>query len=208
MVKIRFNNIIFIMIIYIIIRFNNIIKFISVQFSHSVVSDSLPPHGLQHARLPCPSPIPRVYTNSCLLSCWCHPTITSSIVPFSSCLNLFQHQGLLWWVGSSHRVAKVLEFQLQHPTFQRTFRTDFLKDGLVGFPCSPRDSQESSSKQQFKSINSLVLSFLYSPTLTSILDYRKTIAFTRRTFAGKVMYVLFNMLSRLVTTFLPRTKWT
>ena len=56
----------------------------SVQFSHSVVSESLQPHGLQHARLPCPSPTPGVYSNSCPLSWWCHPIISSSVVPFSS----------------------------------------------------------------------------------------------------------------------------
>ena len=63
--------------------------FSSVQFSHSVVSDSLQPHGLQHARPPCPSPTPGVYSNSCPLSWWCHPTISSSVVPFSSCLQFF-----------------------------------------------------------------------------------------------------------------------
>ena len=61
----------------------------SLQFSHSVVSDSLQPHGLQHARSPCPSPIPRVYSDSCPLSRWCHPTISSSVIPFSSCLQSF-----------------------------------------------------------------------------------------------------------------------
>ena len=66
----------------------------SVQFSCSVVSDSLRPHGLQHARLPCPSPTPRACSNSCPSSWWCHPTISSSVVPFSSCLQSFQHQGL------------------------------------------------------------------------------------------------------------------
>ena len=60
------------------------LHFSSVQFSHSVMSNSLQPHGLQHARLPCPSPTPRVYPNSCPLSWWCHPTISSSVVPFSS----------------------------------------------------------------------------------------------------------------------------
>ena len=80
-----------------------------------------------------------------------------------------------------------------------------LQDGLVGSPCSSRDSQESSPTPHFKSINSLVLSFLYSPTLTSIHDYGKTIALTRWTFVGKVMSLLFNMLSRLVITFLPRS---
>ena len=60
-----------------------------IQFSCSVVSNSLPPHGLQHTRLPCPSPIPRAYSNSCPLSQWCHPTISSSVVPFSSHLQTF-----------------------------------------------------------------------------------------------------------------------
>ena len=79
--------------------------------------------------------------------------------------------------SASHQVAKVLEFQLQHQSFQWIFRTNFIYDGLVGSPCSPRDSQESSPTPQFKSINSLVLSFLYSPTLTSICDYWKNHSF-------------------------------
>ena len=66
---------------------------ISVQFSHSVVSDSLRPHGLQYARLPCPSPTPRACSNSCPSSQWCHPTISSSVVPFSSCLQSFPASG-------------------------------------------------------------------------------------------------------------------
>ena len=89
----------------------------------------------------------------------------------SPTFNLSQHQGLFKWVSSSHQVAKVLEFQLQHQSFQWIFRTDFLYDGLVGSPCSPRDSQESSPTPQFKCISSSVLSFLYSPTLTSMWNY-------------------------------------
>ena len=81
----------------------------SVQFSCSVMSDSLRPHGLQHPRLPCPSPTPGDCSNSCISSQWCHPTISSSVVPFSSYLQFFQHQGLFQWVSSSHQVAKVLE---------------------------------------------------------------------------------------------------
>ena len=91
--------------------------------------------------------------------------------PSPPAFNLSQHQGLFKWVSSSHQVAKVLEFQLQHQSFQWTPRTDLLWDGLAGSPCSLRDSQESSPTPQFKSINSLVLSFLFSPTLTSIHDY-------------------------------------
>ena len=93
--------------------------------------------------------------------------------PSPPAFNLSQHQSLFQWVGSSHQVAKVLEFQLQHQFFQWTFRTDLLQNELVGSPCSPRDSQESSPTPQFKSISSLVLSFLHSPTLTSIQDHRK-----------------------------------
>ena len=88
--------------------------------------------------------------------------------------NLSQHQGLFQWVNSSHEVAKVLEFQLQHHSLLRNPRADRLQNGLVESPCSPRDSQESSPTPQFKSINSSVLSLLQSPTLspTSIHDHR------------------------------------
>ena len=91
----------------------------------------------------------------------------------SPAFNYSQHQGLFKWVSSSHQVAKVLEFQLQYQSFQWIFRTEFLADGLVESLCSPRDSPESSPTPQFKSINPSVLSFVYSPTLTSIHDYRK-----------------------------------
>ena len=93
--------------------------------------------------------------------------------PSPPALNLSQHQGLFKWVSSSHQVAKVLEFQLQHQSFQWTPRTNLLYNGLVGSPCSPRDSQESSPTPQFKRINSSALSFLHSPTLTSLHDYWK-----------------------------------
>ena len=92
--------------------------------------------------------------------------------PFPT-FNISQHQGLFQWVSSSLQVAKVLELQLQHQSFQGTPRTDLFSDGLVGSPCSPRDSQESSPTPQFKRINSSALSLLRSPTLTSIHDHRK-----------------------------------
>ena len=98
---------------------------------------------------------------------WVGDAIQPFCLLFSSSppvFSLSQHQGLFKWVSSSHQVAKVLAFQLQHQSFQRIFRTD-----LVCSPCSPRNSQESSIPE-FKSINSLVLSFLYSLTLTSIHD--------------------------------------
>ena len=86
----------------------------TVQFSRSVASSSLWLHGLQDSRPPCASPTPGVYSNSCPLSRWCHPAISSSVIPFSFAFNLSQHQGLFQWVSSSHQVAKILEFQLQH----------------------------------------------------------------------------------------------
>ena len=98
-----------------------------------------------------------------------HPLSSPSPPAFSLSL----HQGLFQWVSSLHQVAKVLEFQLQHQSFQWIFKTDLLWDWLAGSPCSPRDSQESSPTPQFRSINSLALSFLYSPFVTSIHDYWK-----------------------------------
>ena len=98
-----------------------------------------------------------------------HPLLS----PSPPAPNPSQHQGLFQWVNSLHEVANVLEFQLQHHSFQWTPKTDLLQKGLVASSCSPRDSEESSPKPKFKSINSSVLSFLHSPTLTSIHDHRK-----------------------------------
>ena len=102
-----------------------------------------------------------------------HPLLSPSPPAFS----LSQHQGLFQWVSSLQQVAKVLELQLQHQSFQWMFKSDFLWDWLVWSPCSPRDSQESSSTPQFRNINSLALSFLYSPILRSIRDYWKNHSF-------------------------------
>ena len=100
----------------------------SVQFSHSVMSNSLQLCGLQHARPPCPSPTPRAYSNSCPSSWWFHPAISSSVVPFSSLLQSFPASGndAFKGVSSSHQVAKGLEFELQHQSFQWIFRTDVI----------------------------------------------------------------------------------
>ena len=124
----------------------------------------------------------------------------------SPTINRYQHQGLFQRVSSSHQVAKVLQFQLQHQSFQWIFRTDFLEDGLAGSPCSSRDSQESSPTPQFKSISSLVLSFFIVQLSHPYMTTGKTIALTRWTFVGKVMSLLFNMLFKLVIAFLPRNK--
>ena len=148
----------------------------SVQFSHSVMSDSLRPHELQHARSPCPSPIPRVYPNSCPLSPWCHPIISSSVIPFSHLQSFpasgsFQMSQLFASGGQSIRVSastSVLPMNTQ----------DWSPLGwLVGSPCSSRDSQESSPTPQFKSINSLAFNLHYGPTLASIHGYWKNHSF-------------------------------
>ena len=106
-----------------------------------------------------------------------HPLLS----PSPPAPNPSQPQSLFQGVNSLHEVAKVLEFQLQHHSLQRNTRADLLQKGLVGSPCSPRDSQESSPTPQFKSINSSALSLLHNPSTTT----GKTIALTRRTFVGK-----------------------
>ena len=141
----------------------------SVQFSRSVVSDSLQPHESQHARPPCPSP--GVHPDSRPLSQWCHPAVSSSVIPFSSCpqslpaSESFPVSQLFAWSGQSTGLSALASF------LPEKSRAD-LQNGLVGSPCSPRDSQESSPTPQFKSINSSALSFLHIPTLTSIHDHR------------------------------------
>ena len=129
----------------------------SVQFSRSVVSDSSRPHEwIAACSIPVHHQLPE-FTETHV-----HP-VSDAIQPshpLSSpsplAPNPSQHQSLFQWVNSSHGVAKVLEFQLQHHSFQRNPRADLLQNGLVGSPCSPRDSQESSPALQFKSINSSV----------------------------------------------------
>ena len=149
------------------------LPFSSVQFSRSVMSDSLWPHEPQYTKPPCPSPIPGVHPNSCLLRRWCHPTISSSVVPLSSCPQSFPGPGSFPMSQdfTSGGQSTGVSASTSGPPLNIQDWSPF--DGLVGSPCSPRDSQESSPTPQVKSINSLVLSFLYSPTLTSIHDQWK-----------------------------------
>ena len=142
-------------------------------FQFSSLTQSCPnlwPHASQHSRPLWPSSTPAVYSNSCSSSRWCHPTISSSVIPFSSCPQSLPASGsflmsqLFTWGGQSIGVsasASVLPKNTQ----------GWSLDELVGSPCSPRDSQESSPTPQFKSINLSALSFPHSPTLTSIHDY-------------------------------------
>ena len=142
--------------------------FSSVQFSFSVVSNSLRPYGLQHARPPCPSPTPRAYSNSCPLSRWCHPAISSSAVPFSSCLQSFPASGSfpmsLFFASGGQRIRVSASASVLPMNFQ-----DWFPLGWTGW--IPLQSKGLSPTPQFKSINSLALRFLYSLTLTSIHDH-------------------------------------
>ena len=169
------------------------------------MSDSLQPHGLQHARPPCPSPTPGVYPDLCPLSQWYHPTISSSVIPFSTCLQSFPASGALKWVSSLHQVAKVLEFQHQHrPSNEHSglvsFRMDWLDLLAVQGTLKSLFQHHTSKASVLQSLAFFIVQ-LSHPYITT----GKTIALTRWTFAGKVMSLLFNMLSRLVITFLPRS---
>ena len=114
--------------------------------------------------------ISRACSNSCPLSWWCQSTISSCVIPFSSCLQSFPASVSFLKSQLFSSGGQSIEFQLQHQSFQWRVRTDFFEDWLTGSPCSLRDSQESSPTPQFKRINFSALSFLYSPTLKSIHD--------------------------------------
>ena len=180
--------------------------FSSVQFSRSVVSDSLWPHELQHARLPFPSPTPRVHSNSHPSSQWCHPAISSSIVPFSSCpqslpaSESFPMSQLFAWGGQSTSFSFSISPSKEHSGLS-SFRIDWL-DLLAVQGTLKSLLQHHSSKASILRHSAFFTVQLSYPYMTT----GKTIALTRRTFAGKVMSLLLNMLSILVITFLPRSK--
>ena len=174
-------------------------------FSHSVMSDSLQPHELQHARPPCPSPTPGVYSNSCPSSRWCNPAISSSVVPFSSCAQSLPASGSFpmskpfTWSGQSIGVsASVLPMNTQ----------DWSPLGWTGWislqskGLSNVFSNTTVQKQSIFGHSAFFTVQLSHPYMTT----GKTIALTGGTFVGKVMSLLFNMLSRLLITFLPKSK--
>ena len=160
------------------------------------MSDSLLPRELQHARPPCQSLTPGVHPNPCPLSRWCHATILSSVGPFSSCFNLSQHQGLFQWV-SYWSFSFNISLSSEHPGLM-SFRMDWL-DLLAVQGILKSLLQHHSSKASI-----LLHSTLFIVQLSH--DHWKTIALTRWTFVDKVMSLLFNVLSKLVITFLPRNK--
>ena len=172
----------------------------------SVMSNSLWPHELQHARPPCPSPTPRVCTNSCPSSQWCHPSIASSVVRFSSCPqslpeSVFSNESTLCM-----RWPKYWSFSLsispskEHPGLI-SFRMDW-SDLLAVQGTLKSLLQHHSSKASILQRSAFFTVQLSHPYVTT----EKTIALTRWTFVGKAMSLLLNMLSRLVITFLPRSK--
>ena len=164
----------------------------SVQFSRSVVSDLCDPMNRSTPSLPVHHQLPEsTQTHVHGVGDAIQPSHPLSS-PSPPDFNLSQHQGLFQWVSSSHQVATVLEFQPQHHSFLWIFRTDFLYDGLVGSPCSPRASVLQCS----------AFFIVSHPFMTT----GKTVALTRWTFVGKVMSLLFNVLSRLVIVLLPRSK--
>ena len=182
-------------------------QFSSVQFSRSVMSDSLRPHEPQHARPPCLSPTPRVHSNSCPSSRWCHPAISFSVVPLSSCpqslpaSESFPMSQLFAWGGQSIGVSALALFLPKNTQdwspLEWTGWISLQSKGLSGL-----FSNTKVQKHQFfgAQLSSQSNSHIHKWPL------EKTIVLTRWTFVGKVMSLLFNMLSRLVITFLPRSK--
>ena len=180
---------------------------LSVQFSSVAQScPTLGHQGLQYAR-PCPSPTPGAYSNSCPLSQWCHPTISSSLVPFS-CFQSFSASGSFlvsqFFASGGQSIgvsasASVLPMNIQELI---SFRMDWL-DLLAVQGTLKSLLQHHSSKASILQHSSFFIVQLSHPYMTS----GKTIALARWTFVGKVMSLLFNMLSRLVITFYPRGKW-
>ena len=172
----------------------------SFQFYSSVVSDSLRPHGLQHARLPCPSPIPRAYSDSCPSIRWCHPTISSSVIPFSSCLQSFPASGSFpvsqFFASGGQIIAVSASASVLPMNIQDWF--PFGLTGLISMQSKGLSRVFSNTKASILRCSAFFIVQLLHPYMTT----RKTIALTRWTFVGKVM----SSLSRLVIAFLPSSK--
>ena len=181
------------------------IPFSSVHFSSSVVSAPLQPHELQQARPPCPSPTSGVHSDSHPSSQWCHPAISSSVITFSSCpqslpaSESFPMSQLFAWGGQSTRVSALASFLPKNTQDWSLGWTGWISLQSKGLSSL---LQHQSSKASILWHSAFFTVWLSHPYMT----IGKTIALTRRTFFGKVMSLLLNMLSRLVITFLPRSK--
>ena len=183
-------------------------KISSVQFGRSVVSNSLQPHGMQHVRPPCPSSTPGVYPNSCPLSWWCHPTISSSVIPFSSHLQSFPTSGsfqMSQFLTSGDPKYWSFSFNIS-PSNERSglisFRMDWL-DLLAVQGILKSLLQHYSSKASILRCSTFFIVQLSFPNMTT----GKTTALTRQTFVDKVMSLLFNMLSRPIGSKIVRHNW-
>ena len=180
----------------------------SDQFSCSVVSDSLRPHELQHAKPACPSSTPGVYSNAYPLSWWCHPAISSSVVPFSCPQSLpasesFPMSLLFRWGGQSIEVSASASVLPMNTQGLISFRMDWLalqSKGLSRVFSNTIQKHQFFCAQLSSQSNSHILTWPY------IHVYGKTTALTTKIFVGKVISLFFNMLSRFVITFLPRSK--
>ena len=171
-------------------------------FSRSTVSDFLWPHGLQHARLSCPSSSPRACSDSYIVRRWCHPTISSSVNFFSSHPQSFPTSGsfpMSWLFASSSQSIRV---SASVAVFLMNLQDWFPSELTLWSPCSPRNSQKSSPVPQFESINSLSLSLLSGPTLTSIYDYWKNSSFDYMDLCQQTMSVLLILCLNLAELFL------
>ena len=135
-----------------------------LSFSRQVVSDSLWPHGLQHTRPPCPSLSPGVCPSSFPFNRWCHPAISSSVIPFSSCLQSLPASGSFPMNQFFASSGQIIGASASASVLPMNIQDWFPLRLIVWSPCFPRDSQESSPAPQFKCINPLVFSFLYCPT--------------------------------------------
>ena len=177
----------------------------SAQFGHSVVSNSLQPHGLQHARFPCNSPTSKACSNSCPPSQWCHPTISSSVIPFP-CLQSFPASGSFptnqFFISGGQSIGSFSFSTSPSNEYSglMSFRMDWLDllavQGTLKRLCLHYSSK--ASILQHSAFFKVQISHTYKTT-------GKTIALTRRTFVGKVRSLLFNTLSRFVIAFLPRS---
>ena len=142
----------------------------NIQFSRSVMSNSLRPHGLQHARLPCPSPTPRVYSNSCPLHWWCHPTISSSVIPFSSCFQSFPASRSFsvrrFFTSGGQSIGSSSKFSFSISPSNEYSRLISFRMYWLDLLAVQGTLKSLLQHHSSKSIDSSVLSFLYSPTST------------------------------------------
>ena len=180
-------------------------RYLLLLFSHSVMSNSFRPHGLQHARPPCPSKSPKVCPSSFPFHQWCHPAISSSDAIFSFCPQSFPASGTLpmsqLFTSDDENIGASASASVLPMNIQDWFPLDW----LVWSPCCPRDFLESFSAPQFKASILWCSAFFTVQLSQPCMTTGKTIALTIWTFVIRVMSLLFNTLSRFVIAFLPKS---